>query len=409
MSNIVKPRPQNHHEILNEALGDNVQDPALLNRSFIDYNRGNDVSAKGDAAKDMSISLLDIDTAIMKHIEETIKPSIFQDGNRIFVPVMYGYPERWQTIQEKGTLREYSGRMIAPVIVLKRDSMENNRTLGTKIDPSVPYNLHVFETLYTKKNQYDNFSVLSNRTPIKEFRLSVMPEYVTLTYSAVIFTNHLEQNNKIIEAFQYDENSYWGEEDRFRFRVMIDAFNTSTEYSVGDDRTTRTNFNITLNGYIIPDTVNRDISYPKKFLSKSQVVFNIETDTNEVFTVGGKAKKSRKAQSVITQGANRILTIVNPEILTYVNTNKQLIASTIIAPNQAVFGGASILQPPINSGLPDTTVSDFRFFVRGNYVDLSVIQSIQQVGLDVIVIFNTLNLGYTLNSTDTVMAIGKFN
>jgi hypothetical protein len=189
---------------------------------------------------------------------------------------MYGFPERWQTIQEKGYLRELSGRMIAPVIVLKRDSIENNRTLGTKIDPSVPYNLHTFEVLYTKKNQYDNFAALNNRTPVKEFRLVVMPEYLTLKYSCMIFTNHIQQNNKIIEAFQYDENSYWGEVDRFNFRVMIDEFLTSTEYSVGTDRTTRTNFNITLNGYIIPDTINRDISYPKKYISKSQVIFGIE-------------------------------------------------------------------------------------------------------------------------------------
>jgi hypothetical protein len=199
-----------------------------------------------------------------------------QDGNRIAVPVMYGYPERWQTIQEKGYLREYSGRMIAPVVVMKRDSMEANRNLGNKIDANNPQNLHVFEQSYTKKNQYDNFSILNNRIPVKEYKLIVTPEYVTLTYSAVIFTNHLEQNNKIIEAFQYASNTYWGEEGRFQFRSNINSYSTSVEYSMGDDRTTRTNFEITLNGYIIPDTVNKEISYPKKYLSRAQVIFNTE-------------------------------------------------------------------------------------------------------------------------------------
>ena len=41
---------------------------------------------------------------------------------------MYGFPERWQTIQEKGALREISGRFLAPVIVIKRDSLTANRT-----------------------------------------------------------------------------------------------------------------------------------------------------------------------------------------------------------------------------------------------------------------------------------------
>ncbi len=53
--------------------------------------------------------------------------------------------------------------------VLKRDSLEANRNLGTKIDANNPQNLHVFETGYTRKNQYDNFNVLGNRNPIKEY------------------------------------------------------------------------------------------------------------------------------------------------------------------------------------------------------------------------------------------------
>jgi len=268
MPESTKPRPKNQREILNEANGLSSLDQK---------NRALDESTKGDRVKDVSIGIVDIDTAIIKYIENKIKPSAMQDGNRIQVPVMYGHPERWQTIQEKGMLREYSGRFIAPVIVLKRDSLEANRSLGTKVDANKPQNLHVFETGYTKKNQYDNFSVLNNRIPTKEYRLVATPEYVTLTYSAVIFTNHLEQNNKIIEAFKYAENTYWGEEGRFQFRSRIDTFNTSHQYSEGDDRTIRTEFNITLNGYIIPDAINRDISYPKKFSSKSQIVFNVET------------------------------------------------------------------------------------------------------------------------------------
>ena len=276
MSDIIKPRPKSQREILDEILGDEAADPTSGRPSVEPHNRANDVSTRGDREKDISIGLIDIDSSIMKYIENKIKPFIIQDSNRIIVPVMYGYPERWQTIQEKGVLREYSGRMIAPVIVFKRDSMEANRNLGNKIDANNPQNLHVFEQSYTKKNQYDNFSILNNRTPVKEYRLVVTPEYVTLTYSAVIFTNHLEQNNKIIEAFQYASNTYWGEPGRFQFRANINSYATSTEYSMGDDRTTRTNFEITLNGYIIPDTVNKEISYPKKYLSKAQVVFNTE-------------------------------------------------------------------------------------------------------------------------------------
>jgi hypothetical protein len=176
MPRSIKPRPLNQREILDNQLGDKVYDPSLESRPIDNIpNRGNDVSTSGDRTKDISISIVDIDTSIIKYIENKIKPSIIQDGNRIQVPIMYGFPERWQTIQEKGYLREYSGRFIAPVVVLKRDSLEANRNLGTKIDANNPQNLYTFEIAYTKKNQYDNFTALSNRDPIKEYRTIVMP------------------------------------------------------------------------------------------------------------------------------------------------------------------------------------------------------------------------------------------
>jgi hypothetical protein len=407
MPRSIKPRPKNQREILDEALGESTVDPASAGRPSDTLNRGNDVSTKGDRVKDVSIGLIDIDTSIIKYIENKIKPSVLQDGNRIQVPVMYGFPERWQTIQEKGFLREYSGRFIAPVIVLKRDSLEANRTLGTKIDANKPQNLHAFKSGYTKKNQYDNFAVLGNRIPVEEFRLVVMPEYVTLKYSAVVFTNHLEQNNKIIEALQYAANTYWGEEGRFQFRANIGSFSTSTEYSVGQDRTTRTNFDITLNGYIIPDTVNRDISHPKKFLSKAQLIFNLETDVTDVFTVGGGKKKGVKGQAVNFPTAGQSINVnvtIDTAITAYLNTNKTKVANIVTSPNQATFTGASFLQPPVDSGLPPTDKTSFNYFINGQYVPPTAITSFDGSNL----VLDTSVLQYTVLSTDEVTAIGKF-
>jgi hypothetical protein len=410
MAETTKPRPKNTREVLDEMLGNEAVDPTSGRPAVLGRNRGNDVSTKGDRVKDVSISIVDIDTAIIKYIEEKIKPSAIQDGNRIMVPIMYGYPERWSTIQEKGYLREYSGRFVAPVIVLKRDSLEANRSLGSKLDANNPQNFHIFETSYTKKNQYDNFSVLGNREPVKEFRVVVMPEYVTLKYSAVIFTNHLEQNNKIIEALQYAANTYWGEVGRFQFRANIDSFTTSTEYSLGTDRTTRTNFGITLNGYIIPDTINRDLSYTKKFISKAQVVFNLETDDQEIFTIGAKPKNTVKKQAVNfpTPGQNLTVNNISTATITYLNTNITKTASSITTPDTATFNNTSILQPPSEANLPSTTVNDFRFFINGQYIPSSIV-TLTQSGSNLIATFNTTALGYVLSASDEIIAIGKFN
>ena len=103
MPRSTKPRPKSVREVADEMIGEKAyftdERPPVEK-----HNRGNDVSTKGDRVKDVSISIMDIDTAIIKYIEEKIQPAAIQDGNRIQVPVMYGYPERWATIQEKGYL-----------------------------------------------------------------------------------------------------------------------------------------------------------------------------------------------------------------------------------------------------------------------------------------------------------------
>jgi len=409
-----KPRPKNQREIYDEALGTNVQDPNLGLRASDNFvNRGNEVSTKGDRTKDISISIMDIDTSIIKYIEQKIKPSIMQDGNRLQVPVMYGFPERWATIQEKGFLREYSGRYVAPVIVLKRDSMEANRTLGTKIDANRPQNVYAFETTYTKKNQYDNFAVLSNRIPVKEFRMVVMPEYVTLRYSAVVFTNHLEQNNKIIEALQYAANTYWGEEGRFQFRANIGSFTTSTEYSVGQDRTTRTNFEITLNGYIIPDTVNRDISYPKKFLSKAQLIFNLETDDVDIFTIGTVPPGTVKKQAVNFPTPVQSIEVVNASnaVVTYLATmvTKTGADLQIVNYNTLRVLNSTIYAAP--SPLPATDKTQFNVIINTTYLPNNLIISVTQNGPDVDIVIDTVTLGYNLTIVEdltSISVVGKF-
>ena len=79
MPRTTKPRPKNTNEILDEQLGTSAIDPNSTRPTYVGPNRGNDVSTKGDRVKDVSISLIDIDSSIIKYIENKIKPFIIQD------------------------------------------------------------------------------------------------------------------------------------------------------------------------------------------------------------------------------------------------------------------------------------------------------------------------------------------
>lgn len=242
-------------------------------------NRGNQVSMLGDNVEIYKVGIKDIDTAIFYYFNEVLKPSVVQNGKTINVPIVYGSPERWKSMQADGYYRDKNGKMQAPLIVFRRDSLEKNRNLGNKLDANNPHNFGIFEKKFSKNNVYDKFSILNNRVKDRELYAVAIPDYVNIVYSCIIFTDYVEQNNKIIEGINFASDSYWGDPKTFRFRAMIDNYTTSSEIVQGNDRIVKTEFSINLLGHIVSDAYNASLVNTKKLYSKSQLKITSETTT----------------------------------------------------------------------------------------------------------------------------------
>ena len=90
----------------------------------------------------------------------------------------------------------------------------------------------------------------------------------------------MEQLNKVIEACEYASDAYWGNPERFQFRAFIDSFTTATELTQGKDRLVTGTFNIRLRGYILPDTIQKELNATKVYNSKAKVTITTETTNN---------------------------------------------------------------------------------------------------------------------------------
>ena len=243
-------------------------------------DRANQRSVKGDNVEPLKVGIKDIDEALFYYFNDVLRPSVIQNGKRINVPLVYGSPERWAAMQKDGFYRDKNGKMQAPLIVFRRDSIEKNRNLGNKLDGNHPVNYGIFQKKFSRKNVYDNFSIkngLNNRTEDKEFYAVAIPDYVNIVYSCMIFTDYIEQNNKIIEGINFASDSYWGDPDKFKFRAMIDNYTTSSELVQGNDRIVKTEFTINLLGHIITDTINAQPYNTLKVYGKSSIKFNAES------------------------------------------------------------------------------------------------------------------------------------
>ena len=241
-------------------------------------------SVKDDNVKQFTLGLRDIDESIFYYFNNVIKPSVIQNNAKKTVPVLYGSPERWHAVQKDGFYRDRNGKIQLPLIMVKRDSIEKNRNLGNKMDANNPTQFGVFEKKWSKKNTYDRFSILNNRSITKEYQGVVIPDYVNIVYSCVIFTQYIEQMNKLIESINYASDSYWGNPDKFSFRAMIDNYSTSTTLNQGEDRTVKTEFSINLLGHIVPNGINTLPQGSSKYFNKSAVLFGAEVvkDINDL-------------------------------------------------------------------------------------------------------------------------------
>jgi hypothetical protein len=272
----IKPRPLTTREFLT-TLTEPYQQPEKVIQPYDnpnsklsleaqpgqpEFNRASQISLKDDNHATINLGLQEHDDAVLYYLENVIRPTVTQNERQIAVPIIYGSPERWKSVQYDGFYRDKNGKTMAPLIMFKRESFEKNRTLGNKLDGNVVHNVQYFEKNYSQRNVYDNFAVLNNQIPQKEYMLGVIPDYINITYKLAIFTDYVEQMNQLIEALEFASDSYWGDPEKFVFRAIITTFPTPVTLENAVDRVSKSEVSITLQGYIIPRNINTALAGP---------------------------------------------------------------------------------------------------------------------------------------------------
>lgn len=280
-------RPQNRQEFMNKLIV--PADPQYGNPNIVfsdpfkpgqpEFNRAYETSFEPTGDKKYSIGLKDIDQSIMYHFTNVLKLTVYQNNGTVLVPVLYGSPEKWKSIQKDGYYRDGAAKIMSPLLVFKRSSVVQNRTLGNKIDGNVARNVQLYEKPFSRRNVYDNFNVLQNQKPQKEYTVVVTPDYVTVNYTCIMWTNFVEQMNKLIESVNFASNSYWGDPDSFQFLTKTETFTDAQVYEQGEDRLVRTEFDLTVNGYLIPDSLN---AYLAQLSGKTYNICKIVFTTEQV-------------------------------------------------------------------------------------------------------------------------------
>ena len=57
----------------------------------------------------------------------------------------------------------------------------------------------------------------------------------------------------------FTSDSYWGDEEKFKFNAKIDTYSNTVELAQGSQRQIKTEFGIKLQGYLVPDSINKEL------------------------------------------------------------------------------------------------------------------------------------------------------
>jgi len=91
--------------------------------------------------------------------------------------------------------------------------------------------------------------------------------------------------------------------------------------------------------------------------------------------------------------------------LTYLNTNIQKLG-TYVNGTTVTFASGWL---PAPAGLPTTSVNNFSIFCNGALIEAAAIVSFTQSSGTTTLVINSSELGYSFDSADEIIAIGKFS
>jgi hypothetical protein len=247
-----------------------VTNPNALNKSEVSRDEQRSIrSEKGnakvtikkpggrDAGKSYSITLKDIDTAVINHIRNIMKPVVRESNEIIKVPVMYGNEERWKSVRGRGVLRDKNGVIILPVMVIKRTSVAMNDQMPLSFDNDVRgkyISVIRSKSGWSKNNRYDRFSVLTGQKPVEEFVKTGMPDFVVCSYNIVMMTAYMEQMNDLNTIWVEHLETYFGDSTSYRFLSSLSGdISDATEMESDGERIIRNELTLEIKGYMIPE------------------------------------------------------------------------------------------------------------------------------------------------------------
>jgi hypothetical protein len=388
----------------NPAKTEGLTNDLLLNRAL--QTRRDD-----DVLRNAKRTLYDIDFAIKWYIDNEIQPQITDRDQKIPVPVIFANGEKWDNVRRLGYLRDEKGMLQSPLIMLKRNSAIERDNLKT-LDVNRQYagNQLVHKNRYNERNRYeDELFPLPKYEPQPSQTIYVIdiPKYVTVEYDMMLWCDFTSQLNDLIDQILPYGRFLWGNEGN-RFATSIGQASFETVNTIGEDRLVRASVPLTVQGTLLSESEAR-ISTLKKMYSVKKLSFDtiLDVDT-DIFSSTTVPISILQVSQQIFSGASvqtSTGTTIDAAVLSYL-TNMSDRTGTYVSSNTITISAAAAYNTVTETA---ATKNEFNVYINGQYIDKIVYTWTPSLSSTQTIVFDTSTLGYTIDSTDTIIINGRWS
>ena len=383
-------------------------------------NRANQVRRDDDVVRTPKRTVYDVDFAMKYFLDNEIQPQIHTDGESINVPVIFANGEKWDNVRRLGYLRDEKGMLQSPIIVIKRNSLEERNQLK-KLDINRPAagNVLFYKKKYNKRNRYeDDINPIFNTQPkdSDEIYTINVPEYVDIEYELLIWTDFTTQMNQLVEQIMPYGTFAWGNEFN-KYKTYIRTLSFETINTTGTDRIVRCTIPLTVNATLMAEQEYRMSTVQKRYSTKilswdtiidldTSILFNTTTIPQQLLQqkqniISGNAVLVSNDGSTAGSGGGTI----DAATMLYLTELSDISGSFSDVDTIAVTGSAA--KNPVTNAA--ATKNEFNVYINGQYIDKYLYEWTPDETDIQTLDFNTGLLGYELSTSDTIVVNGRWS
>ena len=366
-----------------------------------------------DVIRSAKRTIYDIDYAMKWYIDNEIRPQVEAEGQLLSVPVIYANGEKWDNVRRLGYLRDEKGMLQSPLIMLKRNSVverDEQRTLDVNRPNSG--NSLIYKSSYNERNRYeDELFPIPKYEPQPSEKIYVVdiPKYVTVEYEMMLWCDFTPQLTTLVDQILTYNRFSWGNEGN-RFPASLGSVSFETVNTVGEDRLVRATIPITVNGTLLAEQETR-LATIKKMYSVKKVVFDTIVDVDfNIFTTTTIPQQILQVKNYVMSGGSVSVTGGGASTQLDATTMSYLInltdkIATYSNANTITINAFAAINPV------DLTVAskdEFDVYINGQYADKVTYTWTPSDITTQTIIFDTVELGFNILSTDVIVVKGRW-